>query len=232
MLKHVLLLIPRLIMEWARTIYSLATIVPEPKDNIVGFEGASEAVFYGIHGLSDITTHSLMIYQKTYATIENVNALINMLQQGKLSRVYINGYEDGAETYTKQPHCLDLAGPALLMTNQDFRALGDLLALNLEIVMEYHADKVLHLSTDEALCKAAFYLTAGKGLVYPKEVYKKIVRVYMINFLLKPIYSDIRAVIALKVLSENTDSKLFKILHKINNKLRPFDKALEYHEIA
>lgn len=233
MLKHILLLIPRILIEWLSTVKVLATIVPEDnKENIIGFEGSSGGVFYGICGSSDITTHSLTIYQKTYATEDNINALISMLQRGRLSRVYINGYEDGEETYIEQKGCLDLVGPALLVSRGNFDQLGDLLTLNLEMVMEYHADKLLHLSTDEALCKAAFYLTAGKGLVYPKEIYKKLIRVYAVNFLLKPIYSDIRTVAALKVLSELTDNKIFKLLYKLNNKVLPFDKALEYHKIA
>lgn len=227
LIKHFLYLLPRLLLEYFVDFLILAFRFEDNYD-VLSLESESGTVYYTRYGNTNATLQGYFLHIKTYPTNENLQGLKFLINNGNPVRVVVNGYEHNEVNAFETNDKLDLVGAALVASKKGTLTNFPDFALDLERAIEKIDTGELHLYTNEALVRMAFFKTCGQGMLRPQLLFQKLLKLYTINLLLKPITTDPRAIIALKILSENTDSRLLKALYILNNIITPFNKLLKY----
>jgi hypothetical protein len=226
MIKHVLLLIPRLIREWWVDIYLLRNRVAK-NEGLLRVADGIERAYYTRHGISTLPLQAVDIYfNQKYTDNMSYNGASILLNRGEPVKLLHCHIEDSNHTLAAKDS-MDIAGASLIAL-KPFTDPYSMYPEEVSISLENLESNVYNLSTSAAVVLMSFYACCGKGFVWPQKHYKKLLRIYMINLLLKPIQGDYRAVMALYALSVRTNNPLWKLLYKLNSRHTPIEKIESY----
>lgn len=204
--KHILLLPFRLVIEYCKLMFARNM----PKSNIFARAVHSPGSDFSLFG-EDLVGHSLAGKGKVLNSYFT-NGATNLLNCGLPKKYIYNPYED---EFTKMDSQLTDIG-ALSLTDFEVKENDALLSLEIEQAMAYHKDNVWNLSTDEAICLMSLYKVLGSGLVYPHVQYNILLKIYLINIILRPYTNNTATKIAMQSLARKTNHKLWKVLSCLN----------------
>lgn len=214
MLKHFILLLPRLMFEWFRDLQLLRSRIQKTAGVNRSNDGTDRA-YVTRHGIGTLPLQAIeMVNVHTQPNPMYYNGASILLNRGNPVKLLHNHVED---TYYKlgANDFLDIAACSYISL-KPIKSIELMYPEEVDITMEKLDQHFYNLTTQQAIVLMSLYGCCGKGLVWPRKHYAKLFRLYKINLLLKPIQTDYRIVMAIYSLAKTTQDPIWKFLYKIN----------------
>lgn len=226
MLKHALLLIPRIIIEWIKDIKLLRNRKVQAIPLLKVSDGPDSA--YAIKNkLATLPIQALeMYFNHEYPNNSYYNGASAILNRGEPLKLLYYPTEDSFSKLDIKD-TMDIVG-ASLISLKPYTDMYNMYPEELSIALENLENNKLNLTTESAIVLMSFYACCGKGFIWPQKHYKKLLKLYLINLVLKPFQADYRTVIALYCLSVKTNNPIWKLLYILNAWHTPIKKIQDY----
>jgi hypothetical protein len=216
-LKHFILLLPRLISEWFNDISKYRARFKRKEGLSRAGMNGDNRLFQFRYWITSLPLQAISLIKSP--SIQMLNGADTLLNRGQPVIIMYDHVEDNIYKNETSHNILDLAGASLIASENHPEEIYDATIFfeELDITMDLLRKNIYNLTTEEAITLMAFYRICGRGLLWPREHYKKLYNLYAINLLLKPVFFDYRVVMSLYTLQKLTNDKVWKILYNINS---------------